>query len=396
MRRRQQIGVAHETALQEQLAPFHEAMKQKHERPDGDDVRIRAFAEGVGALIKEDRHIAQSIVEYTGIRHRLSPNVQVNLLLRALSKQFLKDPEGYGGYPEKYDDPRMWYKGANRVMYENKNSISTDNFYFDLWARNIQSNKSERYKVLPLLNEIYADRFADRKVSILDVGASQNQGLKQLRQSQKFPFSRVRTYTDTEYKTDPQKKVICEIVNNAISKGINLGMTVGSDIVPPNDPEVIEWTKSCSFYPSELMDKEKTSRYDALSRDVEDVDFVCADATEPDRLRSVIDKDKFTITFICTMLYMLDNNQRKEVIKAGDNCTEEDGLVVVQDFARPDPEDPSKLMFYDTWTPWRYNTMILDKTKPDLGFQEIINWKNGRCDELMIKLGSKATELFFR
>lgn len=385
-----------EGSQQEFLLPFREAMVEKRKNPDGNDVRISAFASGVGTLIAEHKHVADSIQEFAYLRRSLSPNVQVNLLLRALSKQFLKDPEGFGGYPERFDDPSLWYMGARRVMCDEEDSITSDNFYVDLWTRNIQSNKSERYKVLPLLTEIYADRFSGRDVSILDIGASQNQGLKQLRLAREYPFHPVRTYKDTGIKTRPQQKIVSQIINEAVHSSISLGQTVGSDIVPPDDPEVKEWTKSCSFYPSELLDKEKVACFDALSGNVKDVEFVCADATKPNQLQQAIDKEKFSIAFACTMLYMLNDAQRSEVIKGANDCLEDNGLLVVQDFAKPDPVDPKKLIFHKIWTPWRYSTMVLDKREPEKGFQEIINWKNGRCDEMAVKLGSKATELFFR
>jgi hypothetical protein len=56
------------------------------------------------------------------------------------------------------------------------------------------------------------------------------------------------------------------------------------------------------------------------------------------------------------------------------------GVLVIQDFARPDVQDPRKLDHQVSWfgQPYSYRTFVTG-ARTDWQMREVLRWENGRC-----------------
>lgn len=230
--------------------------------PMGDTMGM-AFCAAVKEMITEDRAFAETINAFIEDRPDITPSHQVNIMRHGVQKQLLRkihDPKN--PYPAAYADPEKW-KGA-LAMIAAPYSAENEEFYFDIRYRTVQSNIAERYKAFALIGSLATARF-DEPLSVLDIGCSQNQGLKKLALAHLgSSFGSIEVMRETKNNGDGLKiaadQTLSGLANELLRGNLPIGQSSGIDVMSADDHGNQEWAKACSFYPGELLDANRTGR----------------------------------------------------------------------------------------------------------------------------------------
>lgn len=381
----------------------------QHQLMADDEPRISAFGEALSQLLSTHHKGRQAIDRVLEIRNRpefggpIKAPFVFNSLLRFFQMKFL---EAYPDYPAAFDSPDRWFEGMSTYMDDPK---SRDDFISHMHVfRNVNSNVSERYKAFKMLSLMKRDQLGDWP-RILDVGCSQNLGLKRMAKTHAYPFEAIEVVgLDLSPDFEPEEQAenedtqlrreqyLTDAANYLLSQLTQIGPSTGVDLWPTRDPELAKWAKACSFYPSELLDEELVRSYEAIEAEdaaALNIDFVEADFTWPaEKLDKLIPPEhQFDmVTFSTVMYQMRDREQRFKAVQNALKRVKPEGLVVIQDFLEMDPK--GHISFPARWSDrlFLYTTAVLDMANPDLDFQETFLWRNGRCGQLMLGVGRMA------
>jgi len=364
------------------LGFMHELHTQADERATGDS-RIAAFAIAASRAVTQNDNFRSTIHELLDFRPDISPNYAVNLTLRAIQKQLTR--ESYRRkYPEAYTNPDLWSRAIAEVSNPT-NLAENDEFMWDIMYRHVQSNIAERYKSFTLLMHLMRNRFEDAP-SILDIGCSQNQGLKRIAISHILPFAPFQSVIE-DGREAPGLEI--QILNRLVGTPLKLGPSIGIDIMHPRDVSNKEWARSCSFYPSELLLDQRREEYDLLdTAEPPQVGFYAADFTHFDHedFSKESPVKKFDMVTFSTVLYQIsDEAQRQKMLDNARRLMKPNGLIIVQDFVTVDPADNTRMVFHPNWFEhtFLYATMVIDPLDPTGQIREVFRWENGRCRRMM-------------
>lgn len=355
------------------------------EKPPAGDERIAAFS---AAMITElqDEETRDFIKDLFAHRKDIAPSYAANLLLRGFQKQLLRDADRFD-YPTSFDKTEPWRAAIREVL---EDPVRSEELVLDMFIRDVQSNIAERYKSFKLIMQAMKSRIGERP-KVMDIGCSQNQGLKKLALGR--PFGEVEVVNDGEGESiiDPN---LTKKVNAELAKPFRIGTGLGIDIMPMNDPRVREWAKSCSFYPSELLDQELIDEYDLINQHdrVDNIGFDTYDFTSEALYRLSHDqfRGNFDVITLSTVMYQMDEDERTRMADIVRRFLAPGGIVIYQDFGEVDKGDPTKLNYYKHWFlhKFSYTTAVLDTADPRDELQEIFRWENGRCQRMAMGLGS--------
>jgi SAM-dependent methyltransferase len=99
----------------------------------------------------------------------------------------------------------------------------------------------------------------------------------------------------------------------------------------------------------------------------------------------------FDVVTLSTILYQVSDQDRSLIQEIAKRYIKPEGVVIYQDFAVKDRDDPTRLHFHDTWFNDRfpYHTLVYDPHSPE-ELQDIFGWENGRCAKMITGLGRLA------
>jgi hypothetical protein len=179
---------------------------------------------------------------------------------------------------------------------------------------------------------------------------------------------------------------------------------MGVDITPL-DANSLDWVKSCSFYPSELLDEELVREFDTLalastglspskrlskklySLHPQNLGFYHGDFSDDESMSNFLEQspvEKFHVVTFLTIMHQLSDEERTAMLKRAKDYLHPDGLIIIQDFARVNPDSPNQLEFPPDWQPYLYRTIVIDPTKPNEGPRELLYWDWGRCEKVVL------------
>jgi hypothetical protein len=362
------------------LGFLHELHTQSDPRSTGDE-RIAAFAVAANRSIYDDEHFRNVIDGLLSDRSELAPSYAVNLVLRALQKQLSRRPDSTG-YPDAYTTPEPWRDSIAWVS-EPENTAEHYDFVADLTYRQVQSNVAERYKSIALIAQLMSPRLSEHP-TILDVGCSQNQGLKKLALSGQIPFAPFHSMSE---QPPERTRLETEILNKLLVRAVPLGPSIGIDAIHADDANNKEWARSCSFYPSELLNDHRREEYDLLEMaHPPQVGFYQADFADLDidDLLRQSPSERFDIVSFSTVLYQVSEEQRATMIANARKLLKPSGLIVIQDFVTLDEQDHTKLVFHPNWFEYSYiyTTVVIDPLDTTGRAHEVFRWENGRCNKM--------------
>lgn len=336
---------------------LHELERQAMQPPDR-DVRISAFCKAMRTAL-EDEPIRKPIASALEQRPAMAGSYAANLLLRAFQKQLIiADPE----YPVPYDTTARWQQAIGNVMVRD---YSRTELLSDIAQRDVQSNVSERYKVLPLLFGLFSEQLPARP-AVLDVGCSQNHGLKRLALG--IPFSPI----------ERAEAAGLDRLNRLVTVPPQLSIGLGVDISPLTSDNVA-WAKYCSFYPSELLDETAVKMYSQLDMSQPtNVSFRQCNLLTTELAEYY---QAFDVVLASTFMYQLSASDQKLMRAKLRQYVKPTGIIVYQDFVRVAGIHNDKLDFSKSWfaQPYSYRTIVEQAASQNGRLAELFVWENGRC-----------------
>lgn len=340
-------------------------LRQQALDPPASDERIAAFSQ---AVLGMDESTAGDMLTIIEDRRFETASYGANLLLRAVQKQLLRvDPE----YPAAYDDTEVWEKALDDLVADDSRVAELAN---DLTHKTTQSNVVERYKAFKLLIELLSPQVGEAP-SILDIGCSRNHGLKKLHLN--LPFGPIRLGLPGA-ESRVSGALVDRLANTLIAAPRAYGLSTGMDLTPLAVPGQAEWGRSCSFYPSELLNAEAVAEYDFL----EEAHPPGAHFKQGDVLLMAADHTKtYDVVTASTFLYQLSPAQRLAARTALKNAVSDEGLIIYQDFVRRTGDQ--NLSFEDSWfaRQYPYRTIVEFPHRSEPVLYEALRWSTGRCKE---------------
>lgn len=383
--------------LDYELQRFLSELDMQAQNPPAGDEFIAAYSAAFKELLTEDLGIRRELSYYYAQRHiydkQYGPSYTHNKWLRAIQKQLMRNAEIQNYPSEAWKQPGRWRAAITDIL---ANDLVVEEFEYDVIHRETQSNVAERYKSFKLIMLMLRDRLGVEP-SVLDIGCSQNHGLMKLATG--FHFGKISAVElDSEGRPHTDYEVSSK-VNRLLKTRLILGPSVGVDAIPLKikkrnsiadefeiDPATREWVKACSFYPSELLDESLVHEYDMLDRiDSVNVGFEWLDIVD----KSLeLGEGFFDAVTLSTVLYQASDQDRLRMQEVAKRYIKPDGIVIYQDFAVKDRDDPTRLHFHETWFNDRfpYHTLVYDPHNPE-ELQDIFGWENGRCTKMIAGLG---------
>ena len=417
---------------------FEDELHRQESSPPAGDVRIKAACQAMIELWEEPRSPFRQMIEtcmHARMEHKIgqlsaddahNPSVvsdylretgsfDVNRALRgAQHGLLLRRDRGEVDYPKPFYNSYLW-KEVFQHIAEAPDEESGRIFQEDFTHHGGHANVTERYKAIALAARAFPERLQGPKV-LFDGGCSLNLGMTRLilhailaedrsNNPHQFEHITVKEHQQVdgkdEFRTNPRAT---SIVRHQLTLPHDIVTGVGVDIENPHTLENQVRFKADSFYPSELLIPPADSHKQALEElydlllehasHMDNVKFFQGDLARFDR---VMFEERFPgfeadISILSTLLYLMPESWRKNVIETALHYTKDSGILIINEFAHVDPEDPSSLKLEQHWfeKPFPYGTFVIFPEDPTRIY-EIFRWSNGRCRELM--LGKDAARL---
>jgi hypothetical protein len=379
--------------------------------PPNGDATILAQAR---SMVK-DRDILEPVIRdgfklRDDIQNPLTPVMYPYLVYRAEWKAVRgDDPEGWarGDYlsEEAWQAARRRYLPDPNNIHEFQNPTYTA-FSFDIGIRNVASNPGTREGPLHLVAAAFPELFPPGQ-SILEVGSGPMHILRVLAAGMRIGrMAVVRAETAGWNDLDI---AATERANQYLAEPLQIGPSTGIDIVDYNLDKVWrEWPKECTIRPVDEMAAPSEVRLSAdsppvlmtprqLYEYIDELDlsllkFMRIDLTDESdaatlrqdsRLRGIRGYDGI---FYPTVLQQQMPHMRQSLMEGGRAQARRGGWEAVQDFAWPDPGDPSQLVFaHDIYErEGSYSLNIKDKKG---NWQQMLVMQNDRCQTVKLGLG---------
>jgi hypothetical protein len=293
-------------------------------------------------------------------------------------------------YPgDEYKTVAHWRMVLDEIVQNPTECIDHDEVYLDITRGTVQSNVPPRAVGPALLMLSEKDRLGERP-SVLEAGCSDVLLLKKLATGGKFrpievmngPYGRKRgglNPTFTHY--------VNQLLENEVAIDMGVGIDV-IDVVGDKYNRLAEWIRACSIRPKEMLNPYIVSEWDRLheaSLDDCNITFVQGDFTRKGQpeLEKKLPQNKFSLVMVPTMMYLLSRKERLEVQDMAREYVTDDGFVMYQDFAKPNPRNPKAMSFFKDWKRWTYRTIIDDPHENFKRLYEVFIWGGGRCRDLM-------------
>lgn len=391
------------------LLPMYDVLGELEQHPTGNDLRIRAYAEGMRRLMLLDSRLRMTLGfmhDFRGERDRDTPPLYAaNLFLRAAQHLLKNRPD----YAELSNTPEGWIAGVTSILDDPKVHEALDMI---LALGEVRTNVPGREMGPQLWLSLYGERF-DHPIRLLDVGPSVGAGVKGFIAGKINHPVRVHQVIGGEVPGSAHlfdHQSVSDYINEQNARKLEFGQCFGADLMgqdfaiePENLPQDrlfgnADWVES-NFYPTELIEDKggvvsEFRRFNQLrlpNYKQYQLDFSSNDeVAQFDKNRG---GEKFDVVTILTMLNQLSEAERVRVIanakkmvepKDSEDLEKPGGFVIVQDFCRVNPAYPSGLEFYPLWNPYTYRTIIFDMASPDQRPVEVFWWRNGRCTDVII------------
>lgn len=369
------------------LRRFLEVVDDHASREDIDP-RVRAFAEAVEYCLPFDERLRQSLYfakDFRADSGRPTRDLYLfNLLLRTTNHMLRHRPD----FAELSSTPAGWQAGLDSIL-------SNPNLHYDfdssLANHEIQTNVPARYMGPKLMLRLYRDRFKG-PINLLDVGPSTGAGVKGLLANRiNHPVS-----VQMPSRGEAENSVILarsqrstDYINDLLSDPIEFAQCAGIDRLPAYGEAEKQWVRSC-FYPSELSNPGTgvVAEFDELSSlELSNYQSFTYDFTDPDHIeefQAVAPVPRFDVVTMLTMMHQLSGRDRIRAVRHARQLVSDDGLIIIQDFARVDRSKKSKLDFFPHWHPYTYRTMVIDAWSRSNVPDEMLWWSSGRPSEVII------------
>lgn len=338
------------------LDPTVTAIKNQAINPPGGDLYIGAFYSAFYDLLNAGSPEAVYLITEVKEKRQITPSFHTNLLFRAFQAVLMADPN----YPFGYQSKSEWTTHLKRTL---DSSDVLDRIIKSLIENDTTTTVYQRY-----LGEFaFAEHLAaGAEINIIDLGCGGNYGVPGMQIGESF-----QAIID---KTPGQ------FINGKLNRRLHVKEGWALDRQNPYKPESIMWRHSCGHYPSELANGGLNKTL-ALEKRLAQANTTFKQEDLLD-ISGSVPRGYFDFAIINTMLYQLPPKEQALAIANARELLTSKGWLFIQDFAIPDPNDHSKLVFEGVEWGVKGNYRLFVTTKT-FGSQiyEIIRWNNGRCTE---------------
>jgi hypothetical protein len=391
----------------QQFDSMYAVIDSQTDRPTGGDEVFRNFAIVTKELINneafktaEGSSVAESFIGMLAVRGFTTPTHAWALVQRSYQERYI-DRRQETGYPSAFEDIDVTRRRIRQLFNSHEdNEIFSNNFI----TKDVGSNIPQRAAGLKLtLLDLRRERL-HHPPRVVDFGSSMNLILKKIQLGQQFDTVEVLgRYTKKDYDETDASRVTAantNLINTLLEQGLELGRSVGGDLVSIVDEEVRRFIKSCSFYPGELTNEARIEEYEQLeaATNVPGVEFRQANFLKNGVLDEfkTDDEKPFDAAFISTMLYQHNLTEINRII---DVAKKHARFIIVQDFASRGTYDVPEHISYrkmrlrnvgtlqlhgDIAKPYGYQTLLLDSENEKIGWETKFKWLNGRCRRVMV------------
>ena len=369
-----------DTQFEKDFLEFEAGIEKIRISPPGNSVIVSACLEAVQSDLHNPAfpELKDTVDDFINSRPDLTGTMKAQLFWRVAQHMVRKhDPKNYGS---SYRYPLSWQM-ALRTVLEPQNNDRKDYAQWEmkevLQTCDVQTNIGLRYAAIDIVLPAYADKLPEYP-TIVDAGCSAGNGQAYLSEARLPTGIRINT----------ADKTLRRMVRDNLATKTLFAANVGFDKVISSSPD---WANDCR-YPEEVM-AEYRLRQRFATTDLQNVPTLpmrrvwgnLLDAPEGmESVKAHNNNRRFSIaTALTTLIYM----QPAELPVAMSSLESlADTLMIVVDFAKLDPADPSKLVFN------RGN--INDKESKFRAFARLVENMDGPWDHLATFSNGRATQVY--
>lgn len=331
---------------------LNELIDQAH-NPPGQDPVLGAFYAATIRAIDTQKPFGKLVTGVKTNRPDITDKHFVNLLFRTF--QFQRFQTGNLNY-RIMDDIEWWSLELDRIA----NTPEEELIFKDTLRQ--KTTTTTIYQRYAGPHAVLAYLLNGNSVTITDLGCGGNYGLRGMELREPF-----KPVTDQTPGRD---------VTKFLAQPINLLSGLAVDKEDPDDEEVRRWRLACNFYPKELDGIKTLQDFEQRIRGSRRIKFMQGDLLRMD----FNPKHQSSAIILSTMLYQLQRQDQVRLLGKVRDWLEKDGILIVQDFAEKDSNNPTHLDFSESWfgRGFSYRTFIASE-KTGWIFQEALQWDNGRC-----------------
>lgn len=330
-------------------------------------------------------------------RHLLKPYDVINLSYRAIQKQGI-ELMGKHYADETHEEPETFKRLIRYIVSKDiDDGRRRETFYADMLYREITSNVITRIIPIRPVLRAHQERTKRKALVGMEVGAADGQLTKELFHNQKLAqLAKVLIATENFDGKDTAGLQFSEDATDFLREydevDVKMGFTV--DIFNPNDEENMLWNYACRFRGKEFRNKFfrdlftefQNIKIPPLSKNLapgSKMHFYEADFSQEGMSRFMKESpiQEFGYIMFPTVLYM-QPDKAAEMIELAHQYLTEDGIIIILDRARPNPEDPTQLIWSDKFDFMNYRLLV--QYPNDKRFYEIFILISDRSLELMI------------
>jgi len=269
-----------------------------------------------------------------------------------------------GGYPHAFITPEQWGDELKDILRSEDAAVLQD----VLLHKDTTTTIYQRYAGA---RSIMRAMFPQRSFAVADFGCGGNYGLRGMALPKPEPFKPFIDHTPGQ------------VVQQLARKPLRISEGLAIDREDPQDVDVTMWRLACSFYPQELSQLPDVIALEERLTQAERIRFYKGDLLALPVGSKEIPAQRFDAVIMSTFCYQLDIPAQEQVLRAAAQMLKPDGLVIVQDFAEKDRNNPHWLNFNVSWFNHAYSYRnFVTGTRTGWEMKEVLRWNNGRCEEV--------------
>lgn len=356
----------------------------EQQRESGPDIYTRAHDNAFADFLDESPRLQELIYDRLAIFPALTPeNVALRIPKSSQAMAMAEDEN----FPHGYETETAWRPLFERLVIDIKDRTDAEarelsSFqatYFMNLMLPVASNVSDRGKLLKAAALLHGKE----EVSVIDIGCSLNHSLKRLALYEEGGL----TYEPVDVvapdgAVDPGQTA--EFNHLTQDAPLKLAPSVGVDIFDASrDTLFLNWARSNSFYPAELLDTDRRERFERLAAArPPEVGYKFLDIASPQTEK--FDRD-FDVAYFSTMMYQLTAEEIATALENAHGLVKPDGLIMVQDFV--DCQPGGEMSFYpkEDWQDWHYSLWVKDMAAPEAGFRKYFTAETGRVKKIRLE-----------
>ncbi|HUP26404.1 MAG TPA: hypothetical protein VM124_02020 [Candidatus Limnocylindrales bacterium] len=357
--------------------------------PQGADTRYTAgakvWAQAMGAPAVRDL-CGQILDARSQIRQEPFLNI-AEVWMRA-SNEAVQPFRNDIGWPHMFDGEKPWEALIREIVDERGDLVGS--FFVRAASGTVQANVPSRAIFPAMVANLYKHRLGP-DIRVADVGASMNHTLNALMMPSNI-LKGVQVVRGNRTR-------LAQLQLHHLVKGIEItrptfGASTGYEVenmlngrTKAWDPEARSWVRINTIRPDEeVYDPELVEEYDKVDNfSSENIGFVRADFTkDPAIFEPKLGDEGHDIVNVSAMTYQYQS-EPDTLATILENCRavgKRGAIIALLDFGRPDQNNPQKVSYFKKRLSYTFRGLVYDLLMPELGFQELVRFKTGRCKEV--------------